>query len=47
MNIVPIDPLFVSSVDIIQSESSPVSIKLYTKNVDFIGFSKLHIDEAV
>lgn len=47
MNIVPIDPLFVNKVEIIQSEDSPVSIKLFTRNVDLVGFSKLRITEAM
>lgn len=47
MNIAPIDPLSVPKVDIIQSASSPVNIKLYTQNVDFVGFSRLRINEAM
>lgn len=47
MNIVSIDPLFVPKVEIIQSEDSPVNIKLFTRNVDLVGFSKLRITKAM
>lgn len=46
LNMIALDPLFVPSVDIIQSRDSPVNIKLFTKNVDFLGFSKLVINET-
>lgn len=46
LNMIALDPLFVPAVDIIQSHESPVNIKLFTKNVDFLGFSKLVVNQT-
>lgn len=46
LNMISLDPLFVPSVDIIQSRDSPVNIKLFTNNVDFLGFSKLVVNQT-
>lgn len=41
------DPLFVPTINIIQSTSSPVNIKLNCKNVNILGYSHLQFSKIV
>lgn len=44
---VPIDPLHVDEVDIIQGSNSPVNINLNFKNVSFYGLSSLTVHKVM
>lgn len=44
---IPIDPLFVPEINIIQGSNSPVNIKLNFKNANFIGFSTLDVTRVM
>lgn len=47
INIVPLDPLHVDEVDIIQGNSSPVNINLNFKDVQFYGLSNLNVKKVM
>ena len=47
INMVPLDPLHVDEVDIIQSSKSPVNINLNFKDVSFFGLSNLNVKKVV
>lgn len=43
IHLIPIDPLFVPEINIIQGSESPVNIKLNFRNTNFIGFSTVDV----
>lgn len=47
MNLIPIDPLFVPEINIIQGNDSPVNIQLVLQNSTFYGLSNLVINRVV
>lgn len=47
IKLVPLDPLHVDEVGIIQNKDSPVSINLNFKDVLFYGLSNLNITKVV
>lgn len=44
---IPIDPLFVPEINIIQGSESPVNIRLNFKNANFIGFSTVDVTRVM
>lgn len=46
IGLAPIDPLYVPELNIVQG-SGPVNIKMYLKNINFIGFSTAQVSRVV
>lgn len=47
LNLLPIDPLHMDKFDIIQSENSPVSIKLNLRNLTLSGIKDIVVNKVV
>lgn len=47
LNLIPIDPLHLDKFDIIQSENSPVNIKLNLRNLTFKGVKDIVVDKVM
>lgn len=46
-NIVPLDPLYVNEVNIIQGTTSPVNIQLNFKNASFHGLKSAYVTKVM